>query len=81
VLRHDQGHGGCLVRDASAVASKAGILLDLNFDGRIREAVARAGALGGKVLEPTHTIGRHGFRRVILDSESHRMTLHSRGDA
>lgn len=81
VLQHDAGNGGCLVPKASAVAANAGILLYMNVNGRIRQAVARVTALGGKVLEPTHTIGRHGFRAVVVDSEGNRLALHSTVDA
>lgn len=54
--------------------------LNLN-DGRIRNAVARVTALGGKVLEPAHAIGPHEFRAVVLDSEGNRIALHSTVDA
>lgn len=81
VLQHDDGNGGCLVPKASEVASNAGILLYLNVNGRIRQAVTRVTALGGKVLEPTHAIGPHGFRAIVLDSEGNRIALHSTLDA
>ena len=81
VLQHDAGNGGCLVPKASEVTSNAGILLYLNVNGRIRQAVTRVTALGGKVLEPTHAIGPHGFRAVVLDSEGNRIALHSTADA
>jgi predicted enzyme related to lactoylglutathione lyase len=44
VLEHDDGNGGCLVPKASEVASNAGILLYMNVDGRMREALARVTA-------------------------------------
>ncbi len=66
---------------ADEVASKAGILLHMNVDGRMREAMARVSALGGKVLEPARAIGPHGFRAVVLDSEGNRIALHSTVDA
>jgi predicted enzyme related to lactoylglutathione lyase len=50
-------------------------------DGRIRDAVSRTPELGGRVLEPTHAIGPHGFRAVVLDSEGNRIALHSTVDA
>ena len=81
VLQHDDGNGGCLVPKASEVASNAGILLYMNVDGRMREAVARVPALGGKVVEPAHAIGPHGYRAVVLDSEGNRIALHSTVDA
>jgi uncharacterized protein len=32
------------------------------------------------VLNPTHAIGPHGFRAIILDSEGNRVALHSMTD-
>ena len=61
--------------------SKAGTLCYLNVDGRIRDAVAQVASRGGKVMEPTHPIGPHGFRAVVLDGEGNRIALHSRTDA
>ncbi len=60
---------------------QAGILLYMNVDGRIRDAVAKTTGKGGKVLEPTHGIGPHGFRAIVLDSEGNRIALHSSIDA
>jgi len=81
VLQHENGNGGCLILKPGEVASNAGILVYMNVDGRMREAVGRVGALGGKVLEPMHAIGPHGFRAVVLDSEGNRIALHSATDA
>ena len=80
VLDHEGGNGGCLIpqpKDVSAV----GILVYLNVDGRIRDAVAQTDKLGGKVLEAVHPIGPHGFRAIVLDSEGNRVALHSTRDA
>jgi predicted enzyme related to lactoylglutathione lyase len=32
---------------------------------------------GGKVLQPKHPIGPHGYRALILDSEGNRIALPS----
>ena len=61
-------------------SANGGILCYLNVDGRIRDAVAQVGKLGGKVIEPTKSIGPHGFRAVVLDSEGNRLALHSQSD-
>jgi hypothetical protein len=29
-------------------------------------------------LEPKHSIGPHGFRAIVLDSEGNRIALHSK---
>ena len=80
VLDHDQGNGGCLVKKDAEVSANAGVLLYMNADGRIRDAVRHVARLGGKVLQDTHAIGPHGFRAIILDSEGNRLALHSNSD-
>ena len=32
---------------------------------------------GGKILKTRHSIGPHGFRAIVLDSEGNRIALHS----
>jgi hypothetical protein len=81
LLEHRGGNGGCLILKPGEVASNAGILLYMNVNGRIRDAVGRVTALGGRVLEAMHAIGPHGFRAVVLDSEGNRIALHSTTDA
>lgn len=80
VLDHKDGNGGCLVIKPDEI-SAAGLLLYLNAEGRIRDAVAKTTSNGGKVLEDVTSIGPHGFRAVILDSEGNRLALHSNVDA
>lgn len=81
VLEHSEGNGGCLVPGADQVSSDKGILLYLNVDGRIRDAVEKVTECGGKVVEDVHPIGPHGFRAIVLDSEGSRLALHSESDA
>jgi len=80
-LAHDQGNGGCLVPNAEAVTSTGGILVYMNVDKRIRDAVANVEKLGGKILSPVHGIGPHGFVAEVLDSEGNKIALHSSVDA
>ena len=80
VLEHAGGNGGCLVMQPSDI-SAGGILVYLNVDGRIRDAVQQAGQRGGRIIEPVHPIGPHGFRAVVLDCEGNRVALHSQRDA
>ncbi|QJR12214.1 hypothetical protein DSM104443_03299 [Usitatibacter rugosus] len=80
VLDHGDGNGGCLVPDKDAITTK-GILVYMNVSGRIRDAVSRVVPNGGKILEETQSIGPHGFRAVVLDSEGNRIALHSEKDA
>ena len=80
VLDHGpDGNGGCLIPEPKEV-SAIGILVYMNVDGRIREAVREAEKHGGKVVEPVKGIGPHGFRAVVLDSEGNRIALHSNSD-
>ncbi len=69
---------GCLFTKAEDGPSDRGVLVYLNAQGRLDEAVAAVESNGGKVLQPKHQIGPHGFRAVILDSEGNRLALHSR---
>ena len=80
VLDHGEGNGGCLVPGRDAISPK-GILVYMNVDGRIRDAVSKVVPNGGRVLEDTKSIGPHGFRAVVFDSEGNRIALHSEKDA
>ncbi len=80
VLDHENGNGGCLVPRQPG-QGKSGILIYLNADGRIRDAVAKVSQLGGKVVQGVHSIGPHGCRALIEDSEGNAMALHSTVDA
>ena len=80
VLEHHQGNGGCLVPKPGEVTSDKGILLYMNVDGRIRDAVTLVGEHGGKVVDDVHPIGPHGFRAIVHDSEGNRIALHSESD-
>jgi predicted enzyme related to lactoylglutathione lyase len=77
VLPHSEGDvGGCLVPHPGS-ASAGGPLLYLNANGRLDQAIAAAANHGGRVLEPKHQIGPHGYRAIVLDSEGNRIALHS----
>ena len=80
VLEHGpDGNGGCLIPNAKEV-SGAGILVYMNVDGRVRDAVRQAEKQGGRVLQAIESIGPHGFRAIVLDSEGNRIALHSNTD-
>ncbi|HYR34599.1 MAG TPA: VOC family protein [Burkholderiales bacterium] len=81
VLEHGpDGNGGCLVPNGKEV-SPVGILVYMNVDGRIRDALRQAEKHGGKVLKAIEGIGPHGFRAIVLDSEGNRIALHSTTDS
>jgi len=70
--------GGCLVpASGDAQPSLGGPLVYLNVDGRIVDAERAVVAHGGRVLQATHSIGPHGHRAVVVDSEGNRVALHS----
>ena len=80
VLEHGpDGNGGCLIPNAKEV-SAAGILVYMNVEGRIRDAVAQTQKHGGRLLKAIESIGAHGFRAIVLDSEGNRIALHSSSD-
>lgn len=80
VLEHSGGNGGCLVPSREPIQA-GGVLVYLNVDGRIRDALVQAVRYGGDVLEATQPIGEHGFRAVVRDPEGNRIALHSTTDA
>lgn len=77
VLEHDEGNGGCLVPGKNEGDETGGILIYLNVNGRLKDAVAQVDKNGGKMIEPIHPIGPHGFRAIVHDSEGNRICLHS----
>lgn len=80
VLMHESGNGACLVPSPKLVSRDQGILVYLNVNGRIRDAVEKVKENGGEVLEDVHAIGPHGFKAVAIDSEGNRIALHARTD-
>jgi predicted enzyme related to lactoylglutathione lyase len=80
VIEHKDGNGGCLVKSPDEI-SAVGVMIYLNVDGRIRDAVANARSHGGGVVEDVQSIGPHGFRAIVLDSEGNRIALHSNSDS
>lgn len=69
--------GGCLFKSKDESPSSSGILIYMNVDGRLDEAITVTKDLGGKILKEKHQIGPFGFRAIILDSEGNRIALHS----
>ncbi len=68
---------GCLYTKDGEQPSDHGLLVYLNAQGRLDEAVAEVEPNGGKVIGPKHPIGPYGFRAIIIDSEGNRIALHS----
>src|SRR5580692_1893804 len=67
---------GCLITNAKPSAD--GPMIYMNCDQRLDAAISSVEKNGGKILQPKHQIGPHGFRAIILDSEGNRIGLHSK---
>ena len=78
LLPHNDGEvGGCLFSSAEEKPSEKGIMIYLNANGRLDDAIAAVTPNGGKIVQPKHSIGPFGFRAIIIDSEGNRVALHS----
>ncbi len=78
ILPHDDDTvGGCLFHRPEDPPSVQGPLLYFNVAGRLDAALAAVEQNGGRVLTPKHSIGPHGWRAVVLDSEGNRIAVHS----
>lgn len=70
--------GGCLfLPEGDARPSLHGPLVYLDATGRLDAAIAAAEKGGGKVMQAKQSIGPHGWRAVIADTEGNRVALHS----
>lgn len=76
VLEHSDGNGGCLVPKPADVGVN-GPLVYFNVNGRLTQAAAEVEKHGGRVVERPHSIGPHGSRAIVIDSEGNRIALHS----
>src|SRR4051812_14402926 len=81
VLEHQDGNGGCLVPKASEISADSGVLVYLNANGRIRDAMRQVEKLGGGAGEPAPPVGAHGFRPTGNDLAGKRTPLHAATDA
>ncbi|MDD3765159.1 MAG: VOC family protein [Nevskiales bacterium] len=74
------GNGGCLVVAPEQAGARGGVLLYLNVNGRIRDAIEQAAARGGRLLQTVQPIGGYGVRAILLDSEGNRIALYAEQD-
>lgn len=77
----DGGQMGCLCVVSGFNPSADGVMVYFGVSGRLRDAVAAVRANGGTVQSDIHSIGQHGFRAEVLDSEGNCIALHSETDA
>lgn len=68
---------GCLCVVPGFKPSADGVMIYLNVNGRLPAAVAAVRANGGTVQSDIHSLGPHGFRAEVLDSEGNCIALHS----
>lgn len=71
---------GCIMPSTPENISPVGPLIYFNVDGRLNNAIAAVHNHGGKILEEKTSLGPHGFRIMVLDSEGNRIALHSNHD-
>lgn len=71
--------GGCLFvpTGEDARPSLDGPMAYLDASGRLDAAVAAALAQGGRVLTAKHSMGPHGWRAIVADTEGNRIALYS----
>lgn len=72
---------GCICVVPGFKPSPDGVMIYFGVSGRLRAAVAAVRANGGTVQTDVHSIGQHGFRAEVLDSEGNCIALHSETDA
>lgn len=71
---------GCLVPSPADQIFTSGPLIYFNVDGRIKDATEKVIKHGGNIIEDQMSLGGHGFRTIIHDSEGNRVALHSSTD-
>ena len=78
ILPHaDTNVSGCLVPSPPEQIFTSGPLIYFNVNGRLDDAIKQSEMHGGRLVEDKISMGGHGFRAIIHDSEGHRIALHS----
>ena len=73
----DDDVGGCLILDKNLTPSIDGVLIYLNANNRIDDAIEIARNSGGKITQEKTQIGPWGYRAIIIDTEGNKIALHS----
>jgi uncharacterized protein len=66
-----------LLQSSAEKPSDAGVMIYLNADGRLDEALAEVTVHAGKIVHSKHAMEPFGFRAIILDTEGNRVALDS----
>lgn len=77
----EESVSGCIFVSPEAHPSETGVLVYLNVNGRMAEAVEAVRSNGGRVVTDKHEIGPYGYRAVIVDTEGNRVALHSQANS
>ena len=72
-----QGVTGCLAKTKETKVSNSGVLIYLNVQGKLDEAVEIAKRYNCKIVSNKTEIGEWGFRTIIIDTEGNQIALHS----
>ena len=71
------GITGCLAQNKDMKVSRNGVLIYLNVQDRLDEAIKIAKDNGCEIIYDKMEIGEWGFRAVIIDTEGNQIALHS----
>jgi len=78
ILPHAETNvSGCLVPSPPEHIFTSGPLIYFNVNGRLDDAIKQSEMHGGRLVEDKMSLGGHGFRAIIHDSEGNRIALHS----
>ncbi len=78
LLPHPEDNvSGCLCVIPDRKPAKDGLLVYLNVEGRLHQAVKAAREMGQEILTEPEQVGPYGHRAVILDTEGNAIALYS----
>ena len=69
--------GACLVETKDMTPREDGLRIYFDVEGRLAEAESLVEAAGGSIKQKMHSIGEHGNRSIIIDTEGNQIALHS----
>jgi predicted enzyme related to lactoylglutathione lyase len=79
LLPHEEDNvSGCLTVMEHRKPSQDGLLVYLNVEGRLAQALEEVSKNGGKILKGKEQIGPYGHRAIICDTEGNAVALYSK---